>query len=66
MIRGSIADKFGSKTCMPFIENSLGIDVPDSVIQHPIIEKLHTAANDIACWGNVSGFQPRLQSFLFI
>lgn len=51
---------------MPFIENSLGIDVPDSVIQHPIIEKLHTAANDIVCWGNVSGFQPRLQSFLFI
>ncbi|MCJ1347352.1 hypothetical protein MMC31_005575 [Peltigera leucophlebia] len=39
-------------TCMPFIENSLGIDLPDSVLQHPIIEKLHTAANDIVCWGN--------------
>lgn len=43
---------------MPFIENSLGIDLPDSVLQHPIIEKLHTAANDIVCWGNVSGSSP--------
>lgn len=50
---------------MPFIENSLGIDIPDRVLQHPIIEKLHTAANDIVCWGNVSGFQTYLQSFLF-
>lgn len=40
---------------MPFIENSLGIDIPESVLQHPITEKLHTAANDIVCWGNVSG-----------
>lgn len=50
---------------MPFIEDSLGIDVPDSVIQNPIIEKLHTAANDIVCWGNVSGFKTCFQSFLF-
>lgn len=57
--------KFGFKTCMPFIENSLGIDVPESVLQHPIVEKLHTAANDIVCWGNVCGVKTRLQAFLF-
>lgn len=49
---------------MPLIENSLGIDIPESVLQHPIIEKLHTAANDIVCWGNVSGVQTRLRHFL--
>lgn len=49
---------------MPFIEISLGIDVPDSVLQQPIIEKIHTAANDIVCWGNVSQFQTRLR-YLF-
>lgn len=59
--------KFEFETCMPFIENSLGIDVPDSVIQHPIIEKLHTAANDIVCWGNVSGFsRPVFNQLFFI
>lgn len=48
---------------MPLIENSLGMDVPKSVLEHPIIEKLHTAANDIVCWGNVSGIQTRLSHF---
>lgn len=48
---------------MPLIEHSLGIDVPESVLQHPIIEKIHTAANDIVCWGNVSRVQIHLKYF---
>lgn len=51
---------------MPLVENSLAIDVPESVLQHPIIKKLHTAANDILCWGNVSSPYPSLSIFFQI
>lgn len=38
------------------MEFILEIEVPDQAYHHPIIASLREIANDIICWGNVSGF----------
>jgi hypothetical protein len=46
-------DTSGAKPCWAMIEYASGLDLPDEVIEHPIIESLGEATNDLAAWSNV-------------
>jgi alpha-muurolene/germacrene-A/gamma-muurolene synthase len=37
-------------------EFSLGIDLPDYVMEHPLIVKLSELANDVVSWTNVRSY----------
>ncbi len=39
--------------CMAF-RYALGIDLPDFVIEHPVIKALDQSTNDLVTWSNVS------------
>ncbi|KAG5650494.1 Alpha-muurolene synthase [Sphagnurus paluster] len=45
-------DTSGCKPCWALIEYALGIDLPQSVTEHPIIEALNQATNDLVTWSN--------------
>ncbi|THH17076.1 hypothetical protein EW146_g3682 [Bondarzewia mesenterica] len=45
-------DTGGCKSCFALIEYAAGIDIPDSVMQHPSIGILEEATNDIVAWTN--------------
>jgi len=45
-------DTSGCKPCWALIEYALDIDLPDFVIEHPIIEALGQGANDLVTWSN--------------
>lgn len=47
-------DTSGCKTGFAFIEYAANIDLPDDVIEHPIIKALSDATNDLVSWANVS------------
>ena len=49
-------DTSGCKTGFAFIEYAANIDLPDDVIEHPIIKALSDATNDLVSWANVSRF----------
>jgi hypothetical protein len=50
-------DTSGCKPCWALIEYASGLDLPDEVIEHPIIESLGEATNDLVIWSNVSDWR---------
>jgi len=47
-------DTSGCKPCWALIEYANGLDLPDEVMEHPIIQSLDEAVNDLVSWSNVS------------
>lgn len=47
-------DTSGCKTGFSLIEYAAGIDLPDEVVEHPVIQSLLDATNDSVSWANVS------------
>jgi len=48
------------KPMFDLIEYSLDLELPDDVIEHPIIMALNQGANDFVTWSNVSTISPPL------
>jgi Terpene synthase family 2, C-terminal metal binding len=44
----------GCKPVFDLIEYSLDLELPDAVIEHPVIAALNEGANDLVTWSNVS------------
>jgi hypothetical protein len=42
------------------IEYSLDLELPDAVVEHPVIVALNNGANDLVTWSNVSAVPPPL------
>jgi len=55
-------DTSGCKPSWALIEYANGLDLPDEVMEHPIIQSLDDAANDFVSWSNVSS----IPEFTFI
>jgi hypothetical protein len=49
-------DGSACKQCWALVEFAMGLNLPDEVMQHPIIVELGEAANDLVTWSNVSAF----------
>jgi hypothetical protein len=52
-----------TSACKPvfdLIEYSLDLELPDDVIEHPVIMALTQGANDLVTWSNVSAISPPL------
>lgn len=47
-------DTSACKLVFDLIEYSLGLELPDDVIEHPSIMALNQCANDLVTWANVS------------
>ena len=47
-------DTSGCKPCWALIEYANGLDIPDEVMAHEVLEELGEAANDLVTWSNVS------------
>jgi len=47
-------DTSGCKPCWALVEYANGLDIPDEVMEHPVVEALGEAANDLVTWSNVS------------
>ncbi|KAF9556003.1 terpenoid synthase [Agrocybe pediades] len=45
-------DTSGCKPCWALIEYALGIDLPDFVVEHPVIRALNQGTNDLVTWSN--------------
>lgn len=45
-------DTSGCKPCWALIEYAVGIDLPDYVAEHPVIEALGQYTNDLVTWSN--------------
>ncbi|KAH7912167.1 isoprenoid synthase domain-containing protein [Hygrophoropsis aurantiaca] len=45
-------DTSGCKPCWALIEYANNLDIPDEVIDHPLIRSLGEAANDLVTWSN--------------
>ena len=43
----------GCRPCWALIEYANGLDLPDEVMEHPIIQSLDEATNDMVAWSNV-------------
>ena len=50
----------GCKPAFDLIEYSLDLELPDDVIDHPIVMALKQGANDFVTWSNVSAISPPL------
>ena len=50
----------GCKPCFALIEYANGLNLPDEVLQDPIVCKLQEIANDIISWSNVGFFHHRI------
>lgn len=46
-------DTSACKPCWAMVEYANGLDLPDEVMEHPIILSLDEAANDLISWSNV-------------
>lgn len=44
----------GCKPVFDLIEYSLDLELPDAIVDHPVIEALNNGANDLVTWSNVS------------
>ncbi len=44
----------GCKPVFDLIEYSLDLELPDAVVEHPVIVALNNGANDLVTWSNVS------------
>jgi alpha-muurolene/germacrene-A/gamma-muurolene synthase len=49
-------DTSGCKSAFDLIEYSMGIDLPEYVHEHPVIEALKQGSNDLVTWSNVSDY----------
>lgn len=47
-------DTSGCRPCWALTEYANGLDIPDEVMGHPVVEALGEAANDLVTWSNVS------------
>lgn len=47
-------DTSGCKPVFDLIEYALRIDLPDDVVNHPVIKALNQGTNDLVTWSNVS------------
>ena len=47
-------DTSGCKPCWALIEYANNLDLSDEVMEHPIIQGLDEATNDLVTWSNVS------------
>ena len=47
-------DSSGCKLCFTFIEYANNLDIPEEVMDHPLLRSLVEAANDLVSWANVS------------
>jgi hypothetical protein len=47
-------DTSGCKPCWALIEYANNLVIPDEVMEHPIIQSLGEAANDLVTWSNAS------------
>ena len=56
-------DNSGCKPSWALIEYANGLDLPDEVMEHRIIQNLDDATNDLVTWSNVSIYT-RLFKFL--
>ncbi|CAL1699466.1 unnamed protein product [Somion occarium] len=45
-------DTSGCKPCWALIEYAYNLDIPDEVMEHPVIVSLGEAANDLVTWSN--------------
>jgi len=45
-------DSSGGKPCLALIEYANGLDLPDDVMEHQIMESLYEATNDLVTWSN--------------
>ncbi|KAF5358214.1 hypothetical protein D9756_001275 [Leucocoprinus leucothites] len=45
-------DTSGCKPCWALIEYAVGVDLPDYVAEHPVIEALGQFSNDLVTWSN--------------
>ena len=55
-------DTSGLKPCWALIEYAGGLDLPEEVLEHPIVQSLEEATNDLVSWSNV-GTLTRLLAF---
>lgn len=46
-------DNGGCKAAFALIEYGLGIDLPDYVVEHPVMQALDQETNDFVAWSNV-------------
>lgn len=46
-------DTSGLKPCWALIEYAGGLNLPEEVLEHPIVQSLEEAANDWVAWSNV-------------
>lgn len=44
----------GPRPCFALMEACFDIDLPDEVVEHPILKRMSDAACDLICWANVS------------
>ena len=56
-------DTSSCKICWTLIEYANGLDLPDEVMDHPIVQSLDEATNDLVTWSNVSIYTG---SFMFL
>jgi alpha-muurolene/germacrene-A/gamma-muurolene synthase len=57
-------DTSGCKPVFDLIEYSLNFELPDSVIDHPVIMALNQSANDLVTWSNVSAVSSVFPAYL--
>lgn len=55
-------DTSGCKSTFDLIEYAYDIDVPQEVLEHPVIEALKQGSNDLVAWSNVSFISSHIQS----
>jgi len=56
-------DTSACKPCWALIEYANGLDLSDEVMEHPIIQSLDEAVNNLVSWSNVSVYA-KLSTFL--
>jgi hypothetical protein len=57
-------DTSGCKPVFDLIEYSLDLELPDAVIDHPVIMTLNQCANDLVTWSNVSADSSTFRTYL--
>lgn len=51
-------DSSGLKPLIDFLEYTLEVNIPDEVMEHPVMEALKQNVNDFCTWTNVCKFPP--------
>jgi len=58
-------DTSSCKICWTLIEYANGLDLPDEVMEHQIVQGLDEATNDLVTWSNVSIYNGSFGSLRF-